>query len=274
MFLISCGYFSKAQYLSSRDHVLSALRGTWEYHTYHDKWTLEFESDTHLLINDTVVNYSIGPGVIQIKSETEETEYRFSLNNDSLTLKYPNGSRITYHHDEPGNEEKLIDGKFYTFIDSLSRHSIKFSDGVKFSVSKRIHDSSTSIRDDVREGLYRVESDNIYLAFNDGTIDTAEILYRDYDGLVDGIVYHRRLYDKEIQSIPPYPPDPYPPYPFPPPPPPPPPLPPPPFPPPDDSVTKNPEKPKDDKRDNGSKRNDNGEEKKKAPERPHGKRPL
>ncbi|MBI4811625.1 MAG: hypothetical protein HY800_09355, partial [Ignavibacteriales bacterium] len=207
---------------------------------------------------------------IRIKYNFEEVEYRFSLDNDSLTLKYPNGSKVVYHHDAPGKEEKRLDGKFYTLFDSLSRHSIKFSDGVKFSVSKRIHDSSTSIRDDVREGLYRVESDNIYLAFNDGTIDTAEIFYRDYNGLVDGVVYHRKLYDKEIL---PYPPDPYPPYPFPPPPPPPPPLPPPPFPPPDDSVTKNPEQPKDKKRDDGSKRNDDGEEKKKAPERPLGKRP-
>jgi len=183
---------------SSVDRSLTLLRGRWEYHTYDNKWKLEFKSDRRLLMNDSTVKYSLAAGAIRIERDNEAIEYPFAMRNDSLTLEYPGGKTLTYIHSNPGTEEMAVDGKFYAPIDSLHRNFMKFENALFYSLDSKTDDGT--LRSGSLEGIYRVQCNYIYLCPDDGSVDTAEIRY-DFNGDVNGIAYHRRLYDKEYQCI-------------------------------------------------------------------------
>jgi hypothetical protein len=179
------------------DSLMAVLRGSWEYHTYYDRWTMDFITDRQLLVDHKPGTYSIKPGALRVNVEGKQTDYQFNLQDDRLTLADPDGRTVDYNHRDAGEVEQTVDGKFYTQIDSLSRASITFQDGKNFTLG-----SMKSIDNDISqtissEGIYRVEGDLLYLVFNDGNIDTAEIRYRDPDESANGIIFHERLYDKE-----------------------------------------------------------------------------
>jgi hypothetical protein len=170
----------------SIDWRLSSLRGLWEYHTYNNRWTFLFESDSQLLMDRKLKEYLLLPNVIQIKEETAIIDYPYKLDNDNLTITYPDGNTITLKYKDQNEAEQEVVGKFYNYIDSTSSHQ-----SISLRENSVFYDGTSSL------GLYRVEQDAVIITQNDGTIVEAEIRYRDNDGNVTGIIYNDKLYDKD-----------------------------------------------------------------------------
>ena len=182
---------------NSVDSLLSSLRGRWEYHTYYDRWTLQFMSDRQVFVNNKPAAYSLLGGILRLNDNGKETDYQFKLQNNLLSLTDPDGHAIAYKHRDDGEFEQSVDGKFYAQIDSLSRASIRFQDGKTFMLGSMKSIDNDLSRTVSTHGIYRVEGDLLCLVFSDGTVDTAEIRYRDPDESANGIIFHERLYDKE-----------------------------------------------------------------------------
>ncbi|MBI4546710.1 MAG: hypothetical protein HY707_01920 [Ignavibacteriae bacterium] len=191
----------RSQDVFSIDRELSLLRGPWEFHTYYDKWELVFQSDIKLIVDREQVTYQLSPGRIHINDTELETPYLYTLKNDKLTLTSPDGKQITYHRDDPGENEQRFDGQ-YTFSDSTVQYTIWFSEGREFSdLSGRHEDVANNTQRLISaHGLYRVEGDVLILTFDDGTTHEAKIGERDQDGMVLNLIYHEKLFQKESPS--------------------------------------------------------------------------
>jgi len=74
-----CSAGKTAQVPHSSDWTLSMLRGLWEYHTFEDKWTLIFQSDHNLIINNNYAQYMLLDESIRVISGNDSTDYQFTL---------------------------------------------------------------------------------------------------------------------------------------------------------------------------------------------------
>ena len=208
------------QPVPAAEYVLTALRGEWEYHTFDKKWLLYFQSDTRLIYNKMLSTYSLQPTLLTIKLNDEQFTYRYRLSGDILQLTSDNGTTIRLKHKAGGDFEEQIRGQFFNYPDSFSKLLISFRSHNEFSVSRRYIDTTFVESVDGLMGKYRVEGNDIYLIFNDGTMDIAEIYDRDENKMPYSISFQNDIYEKdlphEITPIilafdPPPPPPPYPP---------------------------------------------------------------
>lgn len=170
----------------SPDWTLSLLRGTWEYHTFEEKFTLLFNSDEKMIFNGADAEYAVTPKVLRIFTNDDEFEMSYTLTNDRLRLTDPDGHQITYERVDVGDEEQLLDGEFFLADDSSSvRDVIVFKQGRKFFI------------DAARNGLYRIVENTIILTSIDGTYDKAIIRFNDTEGMISVITYRDQVYQKE-----------------------------------------------------------------------------
>jgi hypothetical protein len=173
----------------SSDWTLSMLRGSWEYHTFDDKWTLDFQSDHNLVFDRNDAGYSLLPGSLRIMNESDTTDYPYALNGNKLTLQLPGGSERTYNKKSNGAVEQMVSGNLYATIDSTGRKAHLFFDGSRaFSLADEIGEGT---------GLYRVEGSTIFLALNDTTTYSTQIRSWNSDGSLGELVFEDRLYASE-----------------------------------------------------------------------------
>jgi hypothetical protein len=173
----------------STDWTLSMLRGSWEYHTFDEKWTLDFESDHNLVIDRNDAQYTLLPGTIRVKTENDSTEYTYTLNGSELTLQLPDGSERTYKKSGDGSAEQTVTGVLYAAIDSTGRKArLSFDGNHTFALADEIGEDA---------GIYRVEGSAIYLTLNDSTTYTTQIRSWNSDGSLDEIAFDGRLYASE-----------------------------------------------------------------------------
>jgi hypothetical protein len=193
LFLALLGFCSTGkaatQAAHSSDWTLSMLRGSWEYHTFEDKWTLVFESDHNLVIDKNVARYTLLGESIRVISGNDTTDYQYALDGSKLTLRMPDGSERTYKKAGDGNAEQAVAGVLYATIDSTGRKArISFDGSHTFSLADEIGDGI---------GMYRVEGSTIILALNDTTTYTTQIRSWNADGSLDELSFDGRLYASE-----------------------------------------------------------------------------
>jgi hypothetical protein len=177
----------------SSDWTLSMLRGSWEFHTFEDKWTLDFQSDHNLVIDQNDANYTLLPGTIRVKNENDSTDYPYMLNGSELTLQLPDGSERTYKKSGEGSAEQAVKGLLYATIDSTGRKArLSFDGNHTFALTDEIGEDA---------GIYRVEGSAIYLSLNDTTTYTTQIRSWNSDGSLDEIAFDGRLYASEKPVI-------------------------------------------------------------------------
>jgi hypothetical protein len=195
-----------AQENVSNDITLSLLRGTWVYHTYREKWTLNFESDTDVLINQNPAVYTLLPGILQIDSAETRIQYRYKLEGDLLTLTFSDGTQRTFDSHGGGDAEQHLHGTYFSEFDHLyelraywpkehHHHRITFRNEREFIIHTEGEDSTEN------EGVYRIVDNDILLTFYDGTLGEAFIRSRDEDGYVTAVMYHSKLYRKSIVVV-------------------------------------------------------------------------
>ncbi len=171
------------------------LRGSWEFHTYRQRWTIEFETDHTLTIDRQTSKYQIFGDTIAIRSDEGITKYRYKLDNHRLSLTSSDGKTMTYRHKSRGETEELLDGVFYAVPDSnLQDATISFGEADEISTVELIAGSSFD------RGVYRVEGDAMLLSFDDGKTDTAQIFERSVNGIVTGFYFNDCLFEKRIRE--------------------------------------------------------------------------
>ncbi len=199
-----------AQQTESIEKVLSLLRGKWEFHTYTQKWSLEFISDKELIKDREPAEYQLLSDVIRIQIGENSEEYHYLLTKGSLTLRPSGGKETTYKKRDNGAEERLLDGKFYSFAGPTgSENMISFRNGSGFNLVtySTVSDSGdtaaapTEMKNE-ESGLYRVEGDDVFLTGDDSYLGFVTIYSRDDDGSVLEISYDGKLYKKDFPYIP------------------------------------------------------------------------
>jgi hypothetical protein len=207
--MVVLGSKACAQGTNSLDLNLSLLRGSWEVHTFYDKWTLVFDCDDKMLFDRGAADYSLMPGVIRVRDNDGTTDYPYKLEGNSLTLTLPDGSERKYRRTDPGSAEQSVHGNFVAPADSsMPEESISF-DGDSWFVLNTFSPATVDKNQPTQErggghvsmfqvnGLYRVEGDVVVLTFGDSTSRETQIRSRDEDGSVAGIVLFDRLFTSE-----------------------------------------------------------------------------
>lgn len=178
-------------------YTLGLLRGTWEFHTFDSKRTLQFNSDEQMSIDAKQYNYSIQSDTLTINDKSQSLQFRILLSNDSCALISDDGFRQVFSRIKYGEEESFLNDIFYSYLDSVTRHTILFSNGNEFEI-RAISPDEKNIR-----GIYRIDGDNIYLASDNEYFDVARIYHRDYSNRINVIIYQNHYYDLEESEEPP-----------------------------------------------------------------------
>jgi hypothetical protein len=195
LFVLLPGARAGAQDSYSFDWELSQLRGSWEYHTFRDKWSLVFECDHKMLFDREPVDYTLIPGAIRVQDGSGSTDYPYRISAEGLTLTLPDGSDRTYRNTSPGEAEKGVFGTMYAPRNGSSpRDQVSF-DGDHLFVYQSLQSGNGSPVES--RGVYRVEADVVVLAFYDSTTLEAKVHYRDEDGSITSITLGDRLFANE-----------------------------------------------------------------------------
>jgi len=191
------GVRTDAQDAFSPELTLTMLRGTWEAHTFYDKWTLVFDCDHNMFFDREPVPYTLLPGVIRIRKTTGDVDYPYGLDGNSLTMTLKNGSERTYQRTDPGEAEQTAHGIFYLSGNVQSTNaSISFDGDHSFVIS----DPSAANGVKSISGLYRVEGDVVVMIFDDSTSYDAKIRLHDEDGSIASITYDDQLFETEAPA--------------------------------------------------------------------------
>ena len=187
LLLPAVGNQASAQDSTMMNWDLSRLRGSWEYHTFDDKWTLEFQSDHKMTFDREDARYIWTAGALRININDNEQNYPYKIADNELTLTLPDGSSRTYKKTDGGESEQSVKGLFSTAADSANyRWQASFDGKGIFS----LHDSIGNDR-----GLYRVEGRMVILTFEDNSVDEGQIKFYDDDAMADGILLDDKLYE-------------------------------------------------------------------------------
>jgi hypothetical protein len=186
LFLVAVyGVRAHAQDWHSLDWNLTQLRGTWQAHSFYDKWTLEFDCDHKMIFDREPADYAIVADTLRVQDSEGSTDYLYTIKDDRLTLNFPDGSERTYRRTASGSVERLLKGNYRASAGSSSSlTSISFDgDGVFLLHSKSSGEKLSE------NGIYRAEGDVVVLTFDDTTSYEGQIRLRDQDGTVLSVMF-------------------------------------------------------------------------------------
>jgi hypothetical protein len=202
----------------SVDRTLSLLRGSWQHHTYRQKWVLEFDSDTKMNIDFEAATYTIDSEEIRIELPDQNLSLRYTLGGDHLSITYPDGTWALFERENEGVQEERLDGPYFSASESTPGPFLTFNGGRYFSYRDWQSGQAEGDSEDpgagerrsgvfTPDGVYRVEGEFIILAFYDGEVSEASVRRRDPDGNIVEIVFDGRYFGKDqLFFIPPIPP--------------------------------------------------------------------
>lgn len=190
--VIACSAPIHAQPVT-QDATLALLRGTWQYHTYEDRWTLEFRSDTEIFIDGSPARYALVGDLIHFTNSKTDTEYRYKLLDDHLEITYSSGDRRTYSRAGDGRSERFAEGIYYAVVDTDGLGKVISLKNGKEAFLSPVDKLSSAI-----QGVYRVEGNDLLLTFDDGRTEMLAIRIREEDRTVTSIMFRNELYEREF----------------------------------------------------------------------------
>lgn len=195
LLLLISAYGGKAiaQDLHSVDWNLTLLRGKWQFHTYYDKWTLEFDCDHKMLFDREPADYSLLSDTLRIQGNDGSTDYPYTIDGDALMLKLPDGSERTYRRTDASDAEQKLHGDYYAAAGSSSSLSSMSFDGDHSAIIYGIS-SGNKVSNN---GIYRVEGDMIVLTYDDTTSYEGQIRSRDDGGVVQAVMFNDQQFQTE-----------------------------------------------------------------------------
>lgn len=198
-----------AQESQTVDHELSVLRGTWETHSYRDKFTFTFLSDKKMVYDRRDAEYNVYPLKMRIHSETGDLVYTYNVQNEKLVLTDAFGREMSLNRERFGlYEHDCVGEYFFRYDTSGCEELLIMNDNGAFTYSKQCkvmesdsgaNNANDKIVDIYRQnGVYRVEDTFVVLAFDDGRVRQAIVRFRDRDDNVTGIVFNGKIFEKEF----------------------------------------------------------------------------
>ncbi|MBI5215569.1 MAG: hypothetical protein HY960_07425 [Ignavibacteriae bacterium] len=177
--------------------LLTLLRGEWEYPTFEEVHTFRFLSDTKIEVDGLPQSYSLSQNSIRISDEGENNDFLCSIERNRLLVTYPDGVQRKFNRKKFGEVEQLCVGAFYPSEDtSWFASCLQFYDDMKFTLTEPTENSTSNFSR--RDGYFRAEDKSVILAFDDGEIEQAFIRFHSSDGLVDGLLFREKLFDREL----------------------------------------------------------------------------
>ncbi len=201
MLILTLASIAISQTTFEEHRTLSLLRGTWECPTYDEVYRLVFMSDSKLEVNGIQHSYSLQQNNLHVSND-EETEFlAFEIRSSQLLITYPEGNQRKFTKKKFGPGEQQLVGAFYPSDDtSWFASCLQFFDDMKFTLTEPSTGTTKnpSITFSKRNGFFRVEENEIVLAYDDGNIAKALIRFRTSDGMIDGLIFKSRLFDREL----------------------------------------------------------------------------
>lgn len=173
---------------------LCALRGKWEFHTFEERFLIEFTSDHEFSMNRREMWYWVNQSTIHYRKEGEFLYATYHLDADRLTITYQSGEVITYKRQGFGRVEGELHDVFYQSPDSDSPTCIAFHKDQRFTFQ------SGNAPRRIRWGSFRIDEDRVKLLFDDGEIQDALVGGRDNDGVINVISVLNTNYKKRTES--------------------------------------------------------------------------
>jgi hypothetical protein len=206
----------------AQDNNSSKLIGTWEFSIdNNDGGTiiLIFQSETQLLFDNEPASYTATNTEIQVYAEGQYITYPYTLQNNVLSITFPDGTVIPFkkvnNNNTKTSKQTASQGKEYLLKGTLCSYSSS-SDGGYSSTTMVYFDGQGTFQyksessysgsegsyysgdDGVEKGRYVVENNRIVLYFADGTVGYAEIFFRQDDGSISEIKYDGTIYAKNL----------------------------------------------------------------------------
>ncbi len=183
--------------------VLSALRGKWEWFNYWDVQTLNFQSDSTVIYNHKPATYTLKESTLNIQTSKKNVLLRFAIHGNRLDITSEEENMQTFKRKTNGEAEQYLVNTFFSG-DDVNAEFI-FQENGTFLYYPPISSTETStsqtlpsVTDQIKNGVYRVEQNIIYLTYDDGTLDAALISNRNDDNMIDQIIYNSQNYYRPL----------------------------------------------------------------------------
>ncbi|HTK82348.1 MAG TPA: hypothetical protein VL633_08670 [Bacteroidota bacterium] len=191
-----------AQPLESPDLKLSLLRGSWETHTYREKFRIAFLDDKRMVYDREPGEYRIDAMMLRIRTDNRDYQYEYALQNNKLVLSDVYGDKFELRHERNGIYEDKCVGEYFSEIDSSGcEEHLSLKDDDTFVLESQCPDPDSTKRGivdiDRSEGVYRLENSLILLTFADGTVDQAIPRFRGEDGEIGFLSFHGVIFDRD-----------------------------------------------------------------------------
>ena len=202
----------------------STLSGRWLFPTQQGQLVLEFLSANQLSFNGETTQYQLKEGVIQAMGEYGWIDYPYTLSQGSLTITFPDGSRIPFTrtsstavNQQGMNQQPAGGGSAWQLKGALCSWSGSSNSSSGYSRTQRIAfdgqgnfqvGSESSFSSDAgiayggnpntQRGTYRVGESTVTLYYQDGDVYEFKIKIRQNDGRITCLDYSGTLYATEL----------------------------------------------------------------------------
>jgi len=208
----------------------SSLSGRWVFQNQQGQLVLEFLSANQLSFNGETTQYQLKEGVIQAMGDYGWIDYPYTLNQGTLTITFPDGTRLPFTkstaaasnqqwlNQQGGNQQEMNQqsgggGSTWQLQGTLCSYSGSSGGGSSYSTTNKIsfdgrgnfqYGRESSFSGDAgiaysgnpnaQRGTYRIEDKFVMLQFQSGESYRVAIKIRDNDGRITCLDYDGTLY--------------------------------------------------------------------------------
>jgi hypothetical protein len=202
----------------------STLSGKWLYQSQQGQLTLEFLSANQLSFNGETTQYQLKEGVIQAMGDYGWIDYPYTLNQGTLTITFPDGSRFpftrttsTTTNQQVRNQQTAGGGLTWQLKGTLCSWSGSSNSSSSYSRTQKIvfdgqgnfqfgsegsFSSNAGIaysgNPNVDTGTYIVGESTVTLHFRSGETYVIKINMRQDNGMITELMYSGTLYAKGL----------------------------------------------------------------------------
>ena len=203
--------------------------GRWVFSNEQGRLTLEFLSDSELSFNGETTSYKIMNGIIQAMGDFNWIDYPYTMNQDILSITFPDGSVIPFTRDNPQsadktnaappatNQQTTEGGDVWQLQGAICSWSGSSGSYSSYSRTQKIvfdgrgnfqYGSESSFSSDagmaydgnqnVKRGTYKVRDTLVILYFQNGTVNVFQVKTRQNSGMITEMMFDGALFAKGL----------------------------------------------------------------------------
>lgn len=211
---------SKPSGTMGQEQQASTLTGKWLFQNQQGQLVLEFLSASQLSFNGETAQYQLKEGVIQVLGDYGWIDYPYTLNQGTLNITFPDGSRFPFTRtsSSPMNQQRITQqtaggGSTWQLKGALCSWSGSSNDYSSYSRTRKLvfdgqgnfqFGSEASFSSDdgiayggnpnIETGTYSVGEGSVTLYYSSGEKYTFKINMRQDNGMITELMYDGTLY--------------------------------------------------------------------------------